>query len=217
MPARRGKVRGALVLTERRYMRLVTFRPDPLGDEVDGALRRDLVPALIADAGVLDAYVARRGTSDGDRVVATVHEGSEVDEVALLLARVPELARSSEPPHVEELVARVSERFERPIAPTILRIFRGEVRSGELDHYVEEAHAGMLADAAINPGLVAFHLGVSGPASFVTVSAWADWSAIERATGGNTRQPLATKNTARLVDFRIGHFEVLPDSLARRA
>jgi hypothetical protein len=37
-----------------------------------------------------------------------------------------------------------------------------------------------------------------------------------RRPGGNTRQPFATKNTARLADFRIAHHEILSETPTRR-
>jgi hypothetical protein len=102
---------------------------------------------------------------------------------------------------------------ERSEPPRILRVFRGEVREGETDAYLEEARAGTLSDAAMNEGLVALYLGVEWPSRFVTVSAWTGWGAIEEATGGNTRRPLATRNAERLEAFDVGHYEILPNSL----
>lgn len=101
---------------------------------------------------------------------------------------------------------------ERSEPPRILRVFRGEIREGETKAYLEEARAGALSDAAMNEGLVALYLGVEWPSRFVTVSAWTGWAAIEEATGGNIRQPLATRNAERLVTFDVGHYEILPNT-----
>jgi hypothetical protein len=73
----------------------------------------------------------------------------------------------------------------------------------------------MLADAIVNDGLVAFALGADPPDSFVTISVWTGWSAIELATGGNTRTPIATRNSVRLTGFEVAHLELLPDALDR--
>jgi hypothetical protein len=73
----------------------------------------------------------------------------------------------------------------------------------------------MTADSQINDGLVSFVLGHDGVDSFVSASTWTSWSAIEAATGGNTRHPFATRNSRRLVDFRIVHLELLPEAPMR--
>ena len=67
-----------------------------------------------------------------------------------------------------------------------------------------------MADAVVNDGLVAFALGAAAADAFVTVSAWTGWPAIEEATGGNTRVPIATRNAIRLTGFEVSHFELLP-------
>jgi hypothetical protein len=101
-------------------------------------------------------------------------------------------------------------RHDRAAPPIILRVYRGQVRPGELEAYVEEAHDGTLADGRTNEGLVALYLGTQPPARFITVSAWTDWEAIERATGGNIRQPVATRNAARIAMGSVAHYEILP-------
>ncbi|HEV7810501.1 MAG TPA: hypothetical protein VGO64_07870, partial [Candidatus Limnocylindrales bacterium] len=99
-----------------------------------------------------------------------------------------------------------------PEPARILRVFRGRVQAGGLEAYVADARSGMLADAMVNDGLVAFALGAEPPDAFVTVSAWTGWSAIEEATGGNTRQPIATRNSVGLSGFEVVHYETLPDA-----
>ena len=101
-------------------------------------------------------------------------------------------------------------RFDRPEPARVLRVFQGTVRSGELDAYVADARSGTMADAVVNDGLVAFALGPAAADAFVTVSAWTGWPAIEEATGGNTRVPIATRNAIRLTGFEVSHFELLP-------
>src|SRR5205085_8394540 len=109
----------------------------------------------------------------------------------------------------------VHSRFERTDPARILRLFRGRVREGELEAYVDDARSGMLADALVNDGLIAFALGADPPDAFVTVSVWTGWPPIELATGGNTRQPVATRNSVRLTGYEVDHFEVLPDASDR--
>jgi hypothetical protein len=102
-------------------------------------------------------------------------------------------------------------RFDQVPPPTLLRLFRGTVRSGELEAYVAEARAGTLADAAAGRGPSALYLAADPPDRFVTVSLWPDWTAIERATGGDIQQPIATRDSARLVEMDVVHYEVVAD------
>jgi hypothetical protein len=202
-----------------RFLRIVTFQPGGLEAPLDGVLREVIVPRLLERDEIVDAWVGRHGSpSDRTRVVASTWSDEPAAEAADLAAlHDPRLA--DDPPMidaVEQLGLAVSARFERSEPARVLRVFHGIVRPGELDAYVAEARRGMAADAEVNEGLIALMLGTEGGHSFVTVSAWTGWSAIEEATGGNTRQPFATRNSARLDSFRIAHFEILPDAPTRR-
>jgi hypothetical protein len=92
---------------------------------------------------------------------------------------------------------------------TVLRVFRGELLPGELDAYVDDARAGTLADVAAEHGPQALFLGVDPPARFITVSVWGRWDRIEAATGGNPRQPIATRHERRLASWTARHYEIL--------
>lgn len=102
-------------------------------------------------------------------------------------------------------------RDDRADPARVLRVFRGRVRAGELDAYIDEAATGTRADAAVGHGPLALYLGAdpASPDTFVTTSAWGDWSEIERATGGDIRRPVATRHPERLVDADVLHFEVI--------
>jgi hypothetical protein len=195
-------------------LRLLVFRPAAAA-LVDASLRDEIVPALCDDQGVLDAYVARHGDEAGDRVIASVRRTTPdagADELALLRTALPGERSALDAARIDVVPAEVAARFERGRPASILRVFRGVVRPGELAAYIAEARAGMEADAAINAGLLAFYLGRRGGDAFVTVSAWTDWDAIADATGGNVQRPFSTKQSGRLVDFAIDHYEVLPDT-----
>jgi hypothetical protein len=105
--------------------------------------------------------------------------------------------------------------FDRTDPAQVLRVFRGQVREGELDMYVEEARNGTLADAAGPHGPLGLYLGPQPPDRFVTVSIWTGWESIEAATHGNIRQPIATSNAARLVGGTATHYEVVPGAAHR--
>jgi hypothetical protein len=197
-------------------LRVFGFRPLGSGAELDAALRDDVLPDILSAAGILDAYVARSGTGGaGERVIASMWESRE--------AMTAELGEASvigrfHPERVEEITSSrldivplvFSVRDDRERAAIILRVYRGEVRPGELAAYVDEARDGTLADADTNGGLVALYLGAEPPVRFITVSAWTDWDAIARATGGNNKQPVATRNAARIAAGSVTHYEILP-------
>jgi hypothetical protein len=203
-----------------RFLRVISFQPTGPEAPVDSALREAIVPALLERDDVVDAWIGRQGAvADRSRVLASTwceDPGAEPADVAALAD--PDRADGvSTVESVEQRLLAVHARFERSEPARVLRIFRGHVRAGELEAYVEEARTGMLADAAVNEGLIAFALGLDPPDDFLTVSAWTGWPAIEAATGGNTRQPFRTRNSMRLAEFAVSHFEILPETPDRRA
>lgn len=206
-----------------RSLRVVTFKAVGPDSAFDAALRSDVLPELVARPDVVDAWQGRRGTGDGSHVlVSTWRDGWSSDPAAapdLALLRGPGLAALGgvEIVSAEQLEIAVHARFGRSEPARVLRVFHGATRRGELADYVDEARAGMTEDSRINDGLVSFVLGHDGVDRFVTASTWTGWSAIESATGGNTRRPFATRNTRRLADFRIVHLELLPEAPVRAA
>jgi hypothetical protein len=199
------------------HLRLAEFRPQAPGSAVDAVLRDDVLPQLCRMPGIADVYAGRLGEDDTDRVVASVWIGPPLTlpdnrlEQRLLVDVLPLEAADGADLATETMPLDVAARFDRPEPAGILRIFRGAVKNDDLDAYIAEAQGGMLQDAEVNAGLISFYLGRTGTDSFLTVSAWTGWDAIERATGGNIREPFATRNSSRLASFAIRHFEILPD------
>jgi hypothetical protein len=206
-----------------RFLRVVAFQPSGLESPVDSVLREAIVPRLLDRDEVIDAWIGRQSSpSDRTRVLAstwTDEPGKDAADLDILRDAGLADALTDGPPlveRVEHVALAVHARFDRLEPARILRVFRGTARPGELDDYVVEARNGMSADSEVNDGLIAFALGTDPPDSFITVSVWTGWSAIEAATGGNTRRPFSTRNAARLVDFRIVHYEILPETPTRR-
>ena len=202
-----------------RFLRVVAFQPSGLEAPVDAVLREAIVPRLLECDDVIDAWIGRHGSaSDRTRVLAstwTAEPGAGMADLDIL----GDAGLADGPPvvdRVDHIGLAVHARFERPEPARILRVFRGTARPGELDDYVLEARNGMSADSEVNDGLIAFALGTVPPDSFITVSVWTGWSAIEAATGGNTRRPFSTRNAERLVEFQIVHYEILPETPTRR-
>jgi hypothetical protein len=218
-------------VSDARYLRVVTFRAAGPDSAVDAVLRGTIVPRLLDDAGAVDAWAGRRGATEGHRVIAStwtepLDPGTSSEaassqrpapDIALLCGRDLVELGGADIVDVEELELAIHARFRRSEPARVLRVFHGTVRSGDLPDYIAEARTGMLADARVNEGLVSFVLGHAGGDEFVSVSTWTGWPAIEAATGGNTRQPFATRNTRRLEGFRIVHLELLPEAPVRRA
>jgi len=206
-----------------RSLRAVTFQARGPDSSFDAVLRTEVLPGLLGRSDVGDAWQGRRGTGDGSHIlVSTWREpwvGRPDEAPDLVLLDSPSLAvlGGVDVISVEQLDIAVHAGFDRPEPARVLRVFHGTARPGELADYVEEARAGMTEDSRINDGLVSFVLAHDGVDRFITASTWTTWSAIESATGGNTRQPAATRNSRRLSAFRIVHLELLPESPVRSA
>jgi hypothetical protein len=199
-------------LASSSVLRIVRFRPRRI--EVDDAMRHQLAPALRAQVGLTDVIAGRQGPDElGPRVVVSIWAGESASDLPDRTAALDDVAASLDVTDVvsDRLVIRVEFHDPRDRSARLLRVFRGEVRSGELDRYVDEAEAGTRADAASGRGPIALFLGIeaSAPDRFVTVSTWPDWTTVEAATGGDIRRPIATRHPERLVSADATHFEVI--------
>lgn len=194
-------------------LRVYRFRCSESEPGLDDAMRDRVLPELVGATGMRAAYAGRRGAGqDVERAVASVWDcgGTEI-------ASPPESAVLERSGHADALagsvtvdvlslaVAIAADRSERP---HILRVFRGQVLDGQLDRYIAMARRGALADLETNDGLVALYLSTERPARFVTVSVWTSWSAIESATGGNIRSPMATRNAGLIETGNAMHYEM---------
>lgn len=207
-------------MPDRSVLRLFGFRPLGFGADYDARLRQSLLPALLELPGLREAYVGRRGPDDsGERIIVSIWTSGDAMAAAQSagdgdLLEI-ETAEEVGPCRLEIVTLAVDLPFERADGPQVLRVFRGQVREGELDLYVEEARNGTLADAAGPHGPVGLYLGPQPPDRFLTVSVWTGWESIEAATHGNIRQPIATSNAARLVGGTATHYEVVPGAAHR--
>ena len=102
-------------------------------------------------------------------------------------------------------------RFASPSAATVLRLFRGHVRPGELEPYIEESRAGTIADTEAGRGPNAIYLARVEADRFVTLSLWRNWDAIETATGGDVHRPIVTKDPRRIIEMDVVHYEVIAE------
>lgn len=195
-------------------LRVVRFRVPRA--ESDAYLRSETIPHLRTLPGLLDVHVGRREEAEGDnRIVATVwsDRAAMVDAVGESVQIAPAFAERTGVTTIEGFEA-LDLRIELPFATyessSLLRVFRGEVRSGELEDYIIETRAGTLADAEAGRGPAVLYLAADLPDRFVTVSLWPSWQAIADATGGDIRRPTMTKDSRRLVGMDVTHYEVVP-------
>jgi len=196
-------------------LRVVRFRLP--GAESDGYLRSDTIPSLRALPGLLDVHVGRRDEAEGDnRIVAMVwsDRAAMADAVGESVEIAPSFTERTGVTAVESLEV-LDLRIELPFATgepsALLRVFRGEVRPGELEAYIAETEAGTLADAAAGRGPAVLYLAADPPDRFVTISLWPSWQAIAAATGGDIHRPTTTKDSSRLTGMDVIHYEVVPD------
>jgi heme-degrading monooxygenase HmoA len=202
-------------LPDGSVIRLFRFRP--AHGEFDRILRTEMLPDLRKLPGLVDVHVGRHGSSElGDRVVASVWQDRDA------VARAMGGSLSTSTFHPEHLAATTDQelevhalafgvRFGTPSAATVLRLFRGRVRPGELEPYIEESLAGTIADTAAGSGPNAIYLAPAGGDRFVTLSLWRSWDAIETATGGDVHRPIVTRDPRRIVEMDVVHYEVIPE------
>ena len=192
-------------LPDGAVLRLFRFRP--AHGEFDRALRTEMLPDLRNLPGLIDVHVGRHGSSElGDRVVASIWRDRDV----MVRGMGESLSTSTfHPEHLSETTDHVLEvhelafaiRFAAPLAATILRLFRGRVRPGELEPYIEESRAGTIADTAAGRGPNAIYLAPVEADRFVTLSLWRSWDAIETVT----------RDPRRIIGMEVIHYEVIPE------
>lgn len=194
-------------------LRLITFGTQGTWHDVDRTLR-DWLAAYAVAPGNQGTWFGRRGAGPTDeRIVVSVWEpgrapGAEGDIAERLSREVPPDVHLAGPSS-EVLPVRIHETFPRATPMTILRVFRGRTRPGELEAYLAEAAEGTRLDGERPDGPGSLVCAADGEIGFVTVSLWPDWAAIEACTGGDIRRPLATRNAARLESGAPVHFELV--------
>jgi hypothetical protein len=196
-------------------IRLFGFRPTR--PSFDNVLRDWIVPAICGQPGVIDAYAGRRGPDElGPRLVVSAWESAE----AMAFAFGASARLNGLDPEAVDGIADASAEVRRaeiaewsgplPDRPRIIRIIRGTAQAGGLEAYIAEARAGVAADIAAGHGPTAFYLARgAGEDSFVAISVWTAWEAIEQATGGDIRRPTATRHPELIASWEAAHFEAL--------
>ena len=198
-------------------LRLFTFRPDVAGDSADARIRQHVLPALKAMPGLRYVYAARTSAAEADqRVVASVWDESAAGHSLDRLFDF-EADDHAVDARVELHQLDIDLDFADAGTPQILRIFRGRTVAGQLDRYVEYARHGTMADALADHGPEALFLARIPPDQFITVSAWSAWDRIAASTGGNLRQPIATRHSELLEGGTAAFYEIVPNTPHGRA
>ena len=201
-------------MPEPSVLRLFYFRP--VASAFDSILRDVMIPDLRKLPGLVDIFLGRRGPDElGPRLNASVWTSRE--------AMVAGVGEDFDPPvfhpeYIDETTERVLEILPLAISlpfdgmgtPRILRTLRGQVRPGEREAYFEAARDGTIADIDAGGGSLALHLAIGpGDDDFLTVSVWESWSALETATGGDVKRPVATRHPERIERWDAAHYEVI--------
>jgi hypothetical protein len=206
---------SAVDAADPRRIDLFAFRPTASGAALDAAVRESVVPRLLSSPGLVEAYAGRQGPDElGGRLLVSVWsigDVAEVDAISGLGCFRPDLEDEIRVERFASLPIGLFLTFDQQHDPAVLRVFRGEVRAGELDAYVEEASQGILADAFAPFAPNALYLGIERPDRFVTVSVWSAWSSIEQGTGGDIDHAVGTPNAERVSATEVAHYELLPD------
>jgi hypothetical protein len=74
-----------------------------------------------------------------------------------------------------------------------------------------------MVDALADHGPEALFLARIPPDQFITVSAWSAWDRIAASTGGNLRQPIATRHSELLEGGTAAFYEIVPNTPHGRA
>ncbi|MGZ8515288.1 MAG: hypothetical protein ACXW4H_07180 [Candidatus Limnocylindrales bacterium] len=196
-------------------IRLFGFRPTR--PAFDNVVRDRMVPEICAQPGVVDAYAGRRGPDElGPRLVVSVWASREAMELVFAGSAQPggfqpESLDGIADGTVEVFPAVISYRADRVAeVPGIIRVFRGSTVPGQLARYVKETRAGVAADVAAGHGPAAFYLAAGAAVdTFVSVSVWSSWAAIELATGGDTGRPTATRRPELIASYDATHYEAI--------
>ncbi len=182
---------------------------------VDAALRDQLRPRYQACDELLAVWAGRHGPElDDERIVASVWASAAGESRAPGVAALFD-ATDDGPTTVSVTVLPIAlyEVFARPGPATILRVYQGQTKPGELDAYVQEAHRGVRLDGASPQGPASVCMSREGPDRFVTVSTWTDWDALASCTGGDIHRPLATRDASRLIAGGPTHYELMVSTI----
>jgi hypothetical protein len=199
--------------TEPSVLRLLVFSPSVDDGYVDAALRS--LAQSLAELPLCSITVGRRHDQARERAIATTW----LDRASMVAALGQDsqhgLATVERLPVIEEARIQVlplafALSFDRTEGPSVLRVYRGRARPGELREYTEEVREGTFADASAAHGPITLCLAIDEPDRFVTVSTWTDWDTIMVATGGNLRHPIATRHSHRLLEGTADLYEILP-------
>jgi hypothetical protein len=199
--------------SEPSVLRLLLFTPSADDGYVDNALRS--LARSLADLPLCSIDVGRRHDQARERVITTTWPDTRTMTAALGpeaehgLAGIEDLPVMADA-RVSVLPLAFSLAFDRASPPSVLRVYRGRARSGELHEYTAEVREGTFADDSAAHGPLTLCLAHDEPDRFITVSTWTDWDTIMTATGGSLTNPIATRHSHRLLEGTADLYEILP-------
>jgi hypothetical protein len=198
-----------------RLSRFRTTRP-----AFDAVLRTTVLPRTRARSGNVAVFAGRQGPDEiGARLLASLWipaassngpgapaaAGSEADAGA-------EDALDGTAGQSTEVMPVVLLRLAAaPLATGILRVARGHLRDLDVASYAQDVSRDITGIQALSAGPSDLVMATPGEGSFVMLTTWRDWSAIEAATGASISEPLRTKQLPALESFEADHFELLSE------
>jgi len=199
--------------SEPSVLRLLVFTPSADDGYVDNALRS--LARSVAELPLCSIAVGRRHDHARERVIATTWPdvrtmnaalGPGSDQGVAGIEDLPVMADA----RVYVLPVAFSLAFDRTGPPSVLRVYRGRARPGELHEYTAEVREGTFADDSAAHGPLTLCLAHDEPDRFITVSTWTDWDTIMTATGGSFSNPISTRHSHRLLEGTADLYEILP-------
>ena len=197
------------------------FRYRPVRGAFDGILRDVMLPDLARLAGLQAVFVGRQGPDElGERVTASIwsSEQAMVDGVGGSFDRPvfhPELIEETSDKRLDVGAVVCSVESASDQVAHVVRLLFGRTKPGRFADYVDAAATGAREDLDRGHGPLELHVAELGDDRFVTLSTWAEWSTIADATAGTVARPAATRHPELLAEWRVDHYEAVPDVPSR--
>jgi hypothetical protein len=195
-------------------VRVATFRTTRPG--FDAALRAVVMPAIHQRPGAIRVFAGRQGPEEiGARVLVSLWgssaTGRDVSQVDGIDEGVTGPLAETIERDIRVLPILLANLADAPLAAGILRLATGRLADIDVITFAEtlSGHLDALRTGGVGPADVI--MADAGEDSFVMLSTWPDWAAIEAGTGASVSTPLGTKRFAKLSAFDVDHFELLTD------
>jgi len=215
VPERRHAGRGRPSDASASVLRVFRYRP--VRGAFDGILRDVMLPDLARLRGLEAVFVGRQGPDElGERVTASIWSSEQemIDGVGVSFDQPvfhPELVVETSDKRLDVGPVVCSVESASDEAAHVVRLLFGRTKPGRFADYLDAAATGAREDLDRGHGPLELHVAALGDDRFVTLSTWGEWSTIADATAGSVARPSATRHAELLADWRVAHYEAVPD------